>query len=153
MKFTEAVRNCPALANVLRPGLQALRSADRHHIACAKPQSLSGSVDVDSALSQAFSNESRWDYAIGVKQNHATDVVIWIEVHPASSTREVEKVIAKLSWLKSWSAENAPDLKRLTRGYVWVTTGSVAFSASSPQRRRLAAAGVQFAGHRYKIQT
>ncbi len=153
MKFERAVGNCPALADALRRGLQALKSADRHRIACAKPQYLAGSLDVDSALSQALPNEPRWDYAIGVKHDHTTDLVIWIEVHPASSTGEVEKVIAKLNWLKSWSDENAPDLKRLTCGYVWVTTGSVAFSASSPQRRRLAAAGVQFVGHRYEIRT
>jgi hypothetical protein len=152
MKFARAVHNCPALAGALRPGLQALEAAERHHINCANPRRLAGSVDVDLALSQALPNEPRWDYAVGVKHDHATEVVIWIEVHPASSTGEVGNVIAKLNWLKSWSAANALDLKRLTRGYVWVTTGSVAFSASSPQRRQLAAAGVQFAGQRYEIR-
>jgi len=153
MKFTEAVRNCPALTGALRSGLQALKSADVHHINCANPRRLAGSVDVDLALSQALPNEPRWDYAVGVKQDRNTDVVTWIEVHPASSTGEVEKVIAKLNWLKNWTAENAPDLKRLSREYVWVATGSVVFSSGSQQRRRLAAAGVQFAGSRYGIQT
>ena len=152
MKFDRAVNNCPALAGALRSGLQALRSADKARVTCANTRCLTGSVDVDSALSQALPHQPRWDYAIGVKHDRVTDVVTWIEVHPASSTSEVEKVIAKLDWLKSWTAEHAPDLKRLTREYIWIATGKVAFSASSQQRKRLAVVGIQFAGSQYNLQ-
>src|SRR2546421_1800900 len=107
MKFARAVRNCPALADALRSGLKALKSADASRITCS-PRRLAGSVDVDLTLSQAFPNERRWDYAIGVKHDRSTDAVIWIEVHPASSTGEVENVIAKLDWLKNWTTGNAP---------------------------------------------
>jgi len=103
MKFTQAVQNTPALVNAYRPGLQALKRADAKHITCTKPGTLAGSVDVDSALYEIYPNEPRWDYAVGIKNDQTTDWTIWIEVHPASSTGEVNVVIAKLRWLKSWA--------------------------------------------------
>lgn len=151
MKFTQAVQNTPALANAYRPGLQALKRADAKHITCTKPGTLAGSVDVDSALYEIYPNEPRWDYAVGIKNDQTTDWTIWIEVHPASSTGEVNVVIAKLRWLKSWAADAAPELLSLTREYVWVATGSVAFSHASPQRKRLASEDIRFTGNRYII--
>lgn len=151
MKFREAVLNTPALADAYCPGLQALKRADAEHITCTKPRDLAGSVDVDSALREICPNEPRWDYTIGIKHDLTSDRTIWIEVHPASSTGEVNVVIAKLRWLKSWAADAAPDLLSLTREYVWVATGSVAFSQASPQRKKLASAGIRFAGNRYTI--
>lgn len=151
MKFREAVLNVPALADAYRPGLQALKRADREHITCTNPHDLAGSVDMDSALREIYPNEPRWDYAVGIKHDPNTDKAIWIEVHPASSTAEVNTVIAKLHWLKSWAADVVPDLLSLTREYIWIATGSIAFSQDSPQRKRLASAGIRFAGNRYTI--
>lgn len=153
MTFEEAVRNCPAIADALQPGLQALRHTDKSYITCAKPRLLSGSVDLDSTLSAELPNASRWDYGVGVHCPQTDDKVIWVEIHPASSTSEIKSVLAKLKWLKDWLAENAPELFARSGDYVWVATGAVAFPASSPQRRQLAAAGLQFAGRRYEIQT
>lgn len=152
MSFEEAVTRCSALADALKPGLQALKTADAAHISCTNPRCLAGSVDVDLTLSAALPNDPRWDYVIGIKQKNAAETVIWIEVHPASSTGEVEKILAKLSWLKNWVSENASALGRMPREYVWVATGRVAFTSGSPQRRRLAAAGILFAGSHYQIQ-
>ncbi|MCI0494056.1 hypothetical protein L0Z72_03545 [candidate division KSB1 bacterium] len=151
MKFRQAVLNTPELADAYRPGLQALKRADAEHITFTKPRDLAGSVDVDSALCEMFPNKPRWDYAIGIKYDLTSDRAIWIEVHPASSTGEVNVVIAKLRWLKSWAADAAPDLLSLTREYVWIATGSVAFSQASPQRKKLASEGIRFAGNRYTI--
>lgn len=151
MKFREAVSNTPALKDAYCPGLQALKRGDAVHITCPQPRNLAGSVDVDSALGEIYPNEPRWDYAIGIKYNMTSDRVIWIEVHPASSTGEVNTVIAKLNWLKCWANDAAPDLLSLTREYVWVATGSVAFSQGSPQRKRLASEGIRFAGSQYAI--
>lgn len=153
MKFEEAVRSCGALDGALQPGLQALKQSDKAHINCAKPRRLAGSVDVDSTLSAGLPNANRWDYAVGVRQPRNRDIVIWIEIHPASSTGEIKIVLAKLNWLQSWLAENAPELMAMPGEYVWVATGAVAFPASSPQRRQLAAAGIRFAGSRYEIPT
>jgi len=151
MKFKQAVLSTPALANAYRPGLQALKRADAERITCTKPRDLAGSVDVGSALCKAFPNKPRWDYAVGIKYDLTSDRAIWIEVHPASSTGEVNTVISKLHWLKTWAADAAPNLLRLTREYVWIATGSVAFSQDSPQRRRLANEGIRFVGTRYNI--
>ncbi|MDX2044471.1 MAG: hypothetical protein SF097_24895 [Acidobacteriota bacterium] len=153
MNFEQAVRKCPAIANAFQPGLRALRPMDKSHITCAKPRRLSGSVDLDSALSSEQPNANRWDYGVGVRCQQTDDKVIWIEVHPASSTGEIKSMLAKLNWLKEWLAENTPELFALSGDYVWVATGAVSFPASSPHRRQLAAAGLQFAGSRYEIQT
>ena len=153
MKFEQAVRECQEIAFAFQPGLQALRPMDRSHIFCGKPRRLSGSIDLDFALSFDLPNATRWDYGIGVRCRQADDNVIWIEVHPASSTGEIKIVLAKLKWLKDWLAENAPELLSISGHYVWIATGTVAFPANSPQRRQLAAAGIQFVGSRYEIQT
>lgn len=153
MKFEQAVRNCPALADAFQNGLRALKATEKHQVICARPRSLAGSVDVDSALRQQLPNAARWDYAIGIRCVQGKDKVVWIEIHPASSTGEVKSVLAKLNWLRSWLSENAPDLRSLPAEFVWVATGTVAFPANSPQRRQLAAAGLQFAGSRYEIRT
>ena len=152
MKFEEAVRSCAALADAFQAGLQALKQSDKTHVNCAKPRRLAGSVDVDSTLSRDLPNANRWDYAIGISHSNNRDSVVWMEIHPASSTGEIKIVLAKLSWLKSWLTENAPELMALPGEYVWVATGAVAFPASSPQRRQLAAAGIRFAGNQYEIQ-
>jgi hypothetical protein len=152
MKFKRAILKTPALATAYRPGLQALRAADIEHITCQKPRILAGSIDVDATLNNALPTAPRWDYAIGVRCDRNTDAVIWIEVHPASSTSNVKDVVNKLNWLKRWSAQPAPALVRLTREYVWVSTGPVAFTANSPHRRQLATVGIRFAGKQYDIQ-
>lgn len=152
MNFNEAVGDCAALSGHLRKGLQALKAADRERITCKTPRLLAGSVDVDTALSAALPQANRWDYAIGVKLQAEADAVIWIEVHPASSTGEVEVVLRKMQWLKEWSQSQAWGLHRLTREYVWVATGSVVLSANGPQRRRLAQAGIRFVGTHYELR-
>ncbi len=153
MKFKNAVLRTPALAQAFQPGLRALKASDAARIACENPRLLAGSVDVDAALSRALPNEPRWDYAVGVKQDHDADFVIWIELHPASSTGEVNVVLTRLSWLKRWTNDAAPSLWHLPGKYVWIATSKVAFSHYSPQRKRLAMAGLEFSGGRYHIKT
>lgn len=153
MRFKTAVLVTPALADGYRPGLAALKAADTARIACDTPRHLRGSVDVDEALSRSHPAARRWDYAIGIRRNPKHDGVIWIEVHPASSTREVKAVLSKLAWLREWANHAAPALRSLPATYVWIATGSVVLQPNTPHRRRLAAAGIQFAGKRYRITT
>lgn len=150
MKFRDALANT-TLANAYRPGLQALKPADSERIECADTRILAGSADVDAALSHTLPNAPRWDYAVGLNYDQNNDKVLWIEVHPASATHNVNEVLEKLAWLKSWLTEFAPDLHRLTREYVWIATGKVTFPATSPARRRLASAGITWGGKRYKL--
>ncbi|MGH9838899.1 MAG: hypothetical protein ACREEM_08955 [Blastocatellia bacterium] len=153
MKFEKALRQCPELADHLKPGMQALKSADARCVTCDDTRQLAGSVDVDSALSHDLPNATRWDYAVGVERKRRADFVTWIEVHPASSTGEVKVVLNKLDWLKSWAEKHAPDLMKLDREFVWVATGRVAFSSGSKQRRLLAANGIKFSSCPYSIRT
>lgn len=108
-----------------------------------------GSVNLDEALSGSHSQERRWDYGIGIPGSPGESVV-WIEVHPASS-RHVRDVLDKLSWLKGWLDSSAPRLRELPAKYVWVASGKVAIPRNSPQRRRLSARGLHFAGRRYEL--
>lgn len=153
MKFAKAVHNTPALKDAYQSGLQALKNEHHECITCRTPRLIAGSVDVDAALRASLPTAPRWDYAIGVTRDRKTDAVIWIEVHPASSTGEVKTMLNKLAWLKAWIAGEAPDFESMPREYVWVATGRVSIPAHSPQRRLLASQGLQFPGGRYNIQS
>ncbi|MCA9155463.1 MAG: hypothetical protein KDA38_11780, partial [Planctomycetales bacterium] len=106
-EFRRAVLDVPAIAGGLCDGLQAVRTADKRHLRISVPESLVGSVDVDSTLKTAFPNAPRWDYAIGYHcSNRKVEVVYWVEIHPASDG-EIKVVLAKLEWLRGWLRENA----------------------------------------------
>ena len=150
MGFRSAVAGTAALRDAYRAGLQALKSVDRARIRCANPRNLTGSVDLDSALAQSHPNEARWDYGIGIHKGQDGDIVVWVEVHPATS-RGAEEVCRKRSWLTQWLESSAPLLSRMARRYVWVASGKVVLPPNSPQRRRIAADGIHFAGRRYDL--
>ncbi len=151
MKFKEAIDKIPALATAYRPGLQALKSVDSQHLSSSSPRRLAGSVDLDRALCNLFPNAHRWDYAVGIKTSNETDDVIWVEVHPATTVAEIGIVLVKLLWLKAWAKSAAPLLLVLTREYVWIASGSVGFSHNSPQRKKIAKAGIRFAGRHFNL--
>ena len=148
MGFQEAVVATEGLTNAYQRGLQALRRADRDRIRSSRPRNLTGSVNLDEALSETRPNDPRWDYGIGVRKARHSEVVVWIEVHPASS-HHIQDVLDKLAWLKQWFVASAPRLNRMPKKYVWVASGSVHLPRH--QRRRLAAQGIHFAGRQYKV--
>jgi hypothetical protein len=111
---------------------------------------LTGSVDVDQALVASRPDDNRWDYGIGVK--NGSEHVVWVEIHPASS-HHVQAVIDKLKWLRGWLGSEAPSLRRLPPRFVWVASGKVALTPNSPQRRKVAQAGIYFAGERVAVDT
>ena len=150
MSFRDAVVATQGLANAFRAGLQALRRTDRGRINCTSPRNLTGSVDLDGALSHSHAHDPRWDYGIGLREGRRREVVIWVEVHSASSSH-IEEVLNKLSWLKRWLRSSAPLLNQMPKEYVWVASGRVALSASSRQRRQLASRGIRFAGKRLEL--
>lgn len=141
--FHDAVEAIPELASSYRPGLQALKGADRRRIDCSSPRRLRGSVYLEGAIGNP--NTPAWDYGIGycASQN---DEAIWVEVHPANS-HHVSEVIRKACWLKGWLQGNAVELLNMTRahaGYVWLATGRISLQRHSRQALALAAAGVSF---------
>jgi hypothetical protein len=152
MRFTQAVHQ--ALPGACRDGLQALENRDRGRVSCNDPRKLAGSVCLDVALKRADPNGQRWDYGIGIKQESGDDKVIWVEVHPASSSN-VREVVAKLEWLKRWLARSAPALQEITAkrdGFVWVSSGKVDIPMGTPQTKRLAAAGIKLPQRHLRIE-
>ena len=150
MSFEEAVRAAPApVDRAYRSGKRALARKYRSQVICAEPRRLTGSIDLDSALSSepGYANAPRWDYGVGYKPRSAEERAIWIEIHPAS-TSNVREVISKVNWLRKWLRENARQLDLLTieggpiRSFVWIATTRVHIPQNSPQARQLAIAGL-----------
>lgn len=151
MPFRSAAAATKGLDSAVEDGLGALRRADRERIACADPRRIAGSVDIDTTLRESHPSDPRWDYAVGVVGGPGTsDRVHWIEVHPANS-RHVDEVLAKLQWLRRWLVEVDSPLRELAVTFVWVASGAVALPKHSPQRKRVAAAGLHFAGSHHTL--
>jgi len=142
--FEKAVRSTAAILDHFQKGLQGIREADRNRLQCADTRRLRGSVDLDEALRIVHPNASRWDYAIGIRDTLSADLVVWIEAHPASSSRHVGDVLKKLLWLREWRAREAPALDKMPARYCWVATGKISFPGTSPEARRIAQQGLRF---------
>jgi hypothetical protein len=149
MTFRRVVEATPEIADAYRPGLQALRAVDRARVAAQRPRALRGSVDLDGALAVAYPDANRWDYGIGVQQV-AGEKVYWTEVHPARDG-EIDVMRQKLDWLKRWLQNSAEPLDDLPREFVWIASGGVAITQSSPRLRGLAAQGLVFKGGHFRI--
>lgn len=93
-----------------------------------------GSVYLEECLPEA-----RWDYGIGIQRPNATEIAVWVEVHPAK-TSEVNTVIEKLRWLKLWLQGHAALLSQMTPpdGFYWIATSGVHILPGSQQARLLA---------------
>lgn len=145
MRFRRAVEETEGLEGAYQPGLQAMSEADRARIYANDRARFVGSVNLDAALAESHPNDSRWDYGLGLTIDKVSDSVVWVEVHPASSAH-VQEVLDKLHWLMEWLRHSAPLLDAMPAEFVWVATGKVAFQKNSPQRKKLAKAGIRFAG-------
>jgi hypothetical protein len=148
MSFRKAVETTPNLGpKVFRLGLQAL-GAHSARVRC-DTRKLRGSVNIDAALEEADPNGDRWDYAVGHHES-GVDRVYWIEVHPASD-HGVTKLLAKVAWLNKWLDGDGHRLKKLTKAYVWISSGNTTFTKTSPAARRLAQRGVISVGGHYTL--
>ena len=151
MTFKQAVAETPSLKNAWQGGLQALRAADRQHIVAEDTRRLTGSVDADTELKNDFPNDPRWDYGIGHRPaNLASEIVYWVEIHPASSG-QVNAVLQKLVWIKTWLRNAAPELNAMRKAFIWVSSGKTSFTLSSPQQKQFALQGLLHTGRVFKI--
>lgn len=66
---------------------------------------LTGSVDMDEGYRAAEPESPRWDYGLGLQRRGESEFAVWVEPHPASSTGEVARIIAKLDWLEGKLAQ------------------------------------------------
>lgn len=124
-------------------GLGALKQVDAGHVDSARPRELVGSADVDAALTLILPNAHRWDYVVG-KSGGDSVTAHWIEVHPASSTKNIAEVERKLAWLVQW-LQGKP-LGEYPKDVVWVASGRSAYNTRSPAIKALAAKGCRFVG-------
>ena len=150
MRFKDAVEKTDDLAGTYKSGLQALKRIDRERIQCPNTRNLTGSIDLDGTLRDSLPNDPRWGYGIGIRKTQSSDRVIWIEVHPASSSH-IQDVLNKFEWLREWLASSAPRLNRISEEYIWIASGAVRIPPNSPQRKKLAAKGIRFVGNRLRI--
>lgn len=121
------------------------------------------SVDLDNHFKLAEPSSPRWDYGLGVKFVNGVEVAVWIEPHPASSTGEVNSMLAKLDWLES-KLDSAPfsDLRALrdaarkqgVNPYRWqvTLTGAIRITPQSKEARKLAEAGLEMPNRHIKIK-
>lgn len=150
MTFRKAVRETPDLRGAWRPGLRALGTHSRH-VAANDPRTIAGSVNIEECLKKSRKAERQWDYAVGHKpRNRVTEVVYWIEVHPAYD-REIKVMKEKLNSLRNWLRTSAPRLNEMDGDFVWVSSGDTSFTRGSKQVRRLADEGLSFHGSVLRI--
>jgi hypothetical protein len=140
--FKAAVEATPDVKGCYNPGLKALESKDRKKIVMADTQKCGGSLFIDDCLTKQKKNinENRWDYAIDYAGK-----VYFVEVHTASSS-EVSVVSNKLSWLKGWLINNAPQIEALRakdKAYYWIQSGRYDIPPHLPQAKRALQLGIK----------
>lgn len=152
MNVSEAVDATPNLAGQWRAGLQALRPEDKPHISPETTRALTGSLDLDTALMALHPNANRWDFAIGYQHsNRNGEFIYWVELHTAS-TSQVDRVLAKLEWLRRWLKTDGATLAAFPREFVWISSGVTSFTLNSPQEKRFAALGLRHVGRVLRIK-
>lgn len=124
-------------------GLGALNQVDSTRVSSASPRALVGSANVDAALAPTLHNAHRWDYVVGKSEGNIV-TALWIEVHPASSTKNISEVNRKLVWLSGWLRGNP--LGQYRKDVVWVASGKSTYNTRSPAIKALAAKGCRFVG-------
>jgi hypothetical protein len=133
------------------PGKQALENKYRASVEVGGGIQFSHSVDVDAHFQPAEPNSNRWDYGLGLVKGN-THFAIWIESHGATSSREVDKVLAKLAWLKGklrsqkWSQLNSLTSLTAHQGvqqFWWLVPGTVSFRPGSKEAQKLAQCGMK----------
>ena len=135
VSFTDAVQGIPEIAECLKAGLQAL-GTNSSKVEVRLTHELTGSVDIDTCLKDRYPTGSRWDYVFGYK-----DQIYYMEIHPAGSTGEVKRIIAKLRWLKQWRKHSALSLEDLEHcsTYHWISSGRTASSVKRGKYRQILA--------------
>lgn len=157
MSFEVAAMNAGLEPQV---GKQAVESKYRSLIDIKKGLSFTHSVDLDTHFRATEPQENRWDYGIGVVKQ-GVHYAIWIEPHGATSGREVDKVLAKLRWLKNkLSLQDWTELDELTnrtsdsfRCFIWLVPGTVSFRRGSPEDKKLAQNGMKMPTKRVIIDS
>lgn len=127
-------------------GKQALRNSDKNKITCKPSWEISHSVDLDAHAREQYPQENRWDYGIALVKNKE-ERVVWIEVHPASTT-EISCMRKKRDWLRKWLSTKARDLYKITGNILneyncfWVATNGIHIPPHTRQYKQLRQEGL-----------
>lgn len=131
-------------------GKQAVKGSHSTLIVAAKGVQLLASWDMDAAYQKQEPQSPRWDYAVAVQSD--IESLYWVEVHPASSTGQVEEMLAKLKWLQAKlgvpqfkalnQLTNATQVRKI-QAFRWLYTGDNRIRPGSQEARKLARAGLQ----------
>lgn len=140
MTFKEAVEQTVEISLCFQSGLKALGSNSKK-IALTTTSLCEGSVDIDTCLSKVYPQSNRWDYCFAYKGE-----VFFVEVHGAI-TSEVSTVLNKLTWLKKWLNDTAPELNNLKATsktpYYWIQSSGFNILPQSKQFRSAIQAGIK----------
>lgn len=147
LSFKDAILGTEGLEEAFMPGLKALGS-NSCKIRSGNPRNILGSINLEKALRNHHPNEPIWDYGVGFVENQRQHKAIWIEIHPASSSH-IHGMLNKIRWLKKWLNDNARELNKITREYVWIASGKVALQKHSPQMKKVALEKISFVGEIY----
>ncbi len=128
-------------------------------VSMSSPWTHTESVDLDAHFENSEPSACRWDYGIGIRNND-TELVVWVEPHPASSTGEVKRLVEKVTWLRhKFELPEFEKLKNLTDAtiaahhspYRWLHSGSLQIARGSKEARTLARAGIDFPARQLKL--
>ena len=137
--FKEAVASTPHTQNCYQAGLAALGKYSVK-IELGDTMQCSGSLDIDTCVTNIYPQSNRWDYAFCYKGE-----VFFVEVHSAN-TSEVDSVMRKLQWLKDWLHLHAPQINMLKArsrtAYYWIQSGKFNIPKNYPQAIRARQAGI-----------
>lgn len=139
-------------------GMQAISNTYRNAISTASGAVCTGSVDMDAGHRASEPNANRWDYGIGLRLR-GEEMALWVEPHPASSTREAAVLLRKLDWLKNKLEQPTyAELNRLTAAasgkcvaFRWLAQGSIRIRAGSREALLLARAGLAMPSRRLTL--
>ncbi len=153
MGFKESVEGTPNLRGKWKAGLGALRAEDKPHIKPQNPSTthLRGSVDIDTAWARIDSSGNRWDFAVGYQHDNRSDEFIyWVETH-SGSDNQIQVMLRKLLWLKTWLRGGGRKLAAFDKMFVWVPSGATTFTEGSTQVKKLADQGLFYSGSVFRI--
>ncbi len=140
---TGSLRPGSSLRSDVRPGLGAMKVADRRRIDPAARDRFVDSIDVDEALRLGHPVERRWDYVLGDEEGTQ---LVGVEPRPAESG-EVAVVMQKKRNTERWLVDHLRGGGRVAR-WLWVGTGKTSLPLGDKVRLRLAQAGIRFVGRR-----
>ncbi len=144
MKFRDAVEQTKFFQKFYRQGLQALRAEDKKHVEAQDARKITGSVDMDQALTETLPQSPRWDFAIGYRQKSGIgEKVYFLEIHPAE-TGELKAMIEKVKFLTDWMPQRAQVLWSMPKEIHWVASGDLDIRKNERRLKELAELGVKY---------